>query len=1085
MTSIKERAAALNLAEKLCVRPHAHGMTSKPLQSPSMWSGLLAHLRSSVTVKRRRVHLKSHSDCFLGSEAVDVLVEHVRTIHGLEGASVSRGKVACVCQALLDSNVFEAVETNVFCKERKQDVFQDSKSALYRFVSGRTPSVDELEKGALVNGLQQFFCTAHPDELDEHPRPTASPVQIFTPVKVPQTSVATTQQDAAATSSLSVEPLVNSLSPSRMQADTTLPQSLVDEVWQEQTLLRLLNLVELPLLEGLLQCSQKPTSPSRSSVVPHRNPDLIYSSNHLDRQILKAFRDSQEDEWLCSALDCLDFLPDLPVVELSRELSNCFLQEQSNGEQALPGSNSQDGVQCLTTVSAPVSSSDDRPCLSEGGVAQYKLLLYRSLVKHYSHIDKPPLLPEYMTDIYTAITDLLVNAKLATALEALQLCLKLLPLTSRDEVRVLLNFLALAAEPQAIKLDKEIENRLAVKRSFARAILHNKNLSKEKEDLMVVFMLSNIKEIFKIPGSLHKDVSNKLASMTLGRQPDVTGSTFCQRVTSKTYADSTKNTTKQELWSLLNSIHLNTKISSKERKRLLGQFYQAHPEIFNQYFGFNMPKDDDHQEGDKKETKDDRTLEASVETVRKRIRANTPSPHRGNTPQASPPRFVFVEELMETAKGVTNMALAHEIMVNQAFQVKPAELPEGSLERRVKEIMHKAFWDCLEAQLREDPPTYDHAVKLLAEIKETLLSFLLPGHGRLRSNIEEVLDLPLIQQQAENGALDISRLSHFIVGMMGSLCAPCRDEDVKKLKEITDVVPLLKEIFSVLDLMKMDMANFAISSIRPHLMQQSVEYERSKFQEFLEKQPNALDYTEKWLEDTVKYLRDRESDGSGAASSDAPSLVPHPVHNHAYLRLLCWDHVSDPFPETVLMDQARFQEMQQEAERLILLSSVLLVVYTTTGEAISGLSGLMDSLKTAVNVMLADMHTPSFNAQEALATIGEKLCVELSRCLSQHGFSPFSADRKSTLKGQISATIQPDNTVRKLMESRVHSYLLASLESSQHKTPPSIPGGLAPVGRELKELAVRFSRLVNFNKLVFSPFYQKLLHKILTEGESP
>nr|XP_046250833.1 T-complex protein 11-like protein 1 [Scatophagus argus] len=499
-----------------------------------------------------------------------------------------------------------------------------------------------------------------------------------------------------------------------------------------------------------------------------------------------------------------------------------------------------------------------------------------------------------------------------------------------------------------------------------------------------------------------------------------------------------------------------------------------------------MSKEADHLEvGEEKESKEERTQDASEETVRKRVRANTPSPHRGNTPQASPPRFVSVEELMETAKGVTNMALAHEIMVNHAFQVKPAELPEGSLERRVKEIMHKAFWDCLEAQLKEDPPTYAHAIKLLAEIKETLLSFLLPGHGRLRSRIEEVLDLPLIQQQAENGALDISRLSQFIVGMMGSLCAPCRDEDISKLKEITEVVPLLKAIFSVLDLMKVDMANFAVSSIRPHLMQQSVEYERSKFQEFLEKQPNALDYTEKWLEDTVRSLREAGADGSNAASSDPPSLLPLNVHNHAYLRLLRWDHASDPFPETVLMDQVRFQEMQQEAEKLVLLSSVLLVVYSTTGEAISGLPGLMESLKNTVNIMLADMHTPSFIVQEALATIGEKLCNELSQCLNQHGYSPFSADRRSTLMGQISATVQPDNRVRKLMDARVQSYLLAFLESSQHKTPPPLPGGLVPVGRELKELAVHFSRLVNFNKLVFSPFYQKILHKILTGGESP
>lgn len=44
---------------------------------------------------------------------------------------------------------------------------------------------------------------------------------------------------------------------------------------------------------------------------------------------------------------------------------------------------------------------------------------------------------------------------------------------------------------------------------------------------------------------------------------------------------------------------------------------------------------------------------------------------------ASPPRFVSVEELMETAKGVTNLALAHEIVVNGSFQVKPTQPAEG------------------------------------------------------------------------------------------------------------------------------------------------------------------------------------------------------------------------------------------------------------------------------------------------------------------------------------------------------------------------------------------------------------------------
>lgn len=132
------------------------GVPTKPVQSSSIWSSLIAHLRFSVTVKRRLVHLKSHSDCFLGSEAVDVVEDHVANAKGLEGesrclsgnllfltedpelsrliegASVSRDKAVCVCQALLQCNVFEAVGTKVLGKNKKQDVFQDSKSALYR-----------------------------------------------------------------------------------------------------------------------------------------------------------------------------------------------------------------------------------------------------------------------------------------------------------------------------------------------------------------------------------------------------------------------------------------------------------------------------------------------------------------------------------------------------------------------------------------------------------------------------------------------------------------------------------------------------------------------------------------------------------------------------------------------------------------------------------------------------------------------------------------------------------------------------------------------------------------------------------------
>ncbi|XP_069079622.1 T-complex protein 11-like protein 1 [Pleurodeles waltl] len=482
------------------------------------------------------------------------------------------------------------------------------------------------------------------------------------------------------------------------------------------------------------------------------------------------------------------------------------------------------------------------------------------------------------------------------------------------------------------------------------------------------------------------------------------------------------------------------------------------------------------------------TQDTSDESVRKRIRQSSPS---RLTPQSSPPRLVSLEELMETTKGVTKMALAHEIVVNGDFKIKQPQLPEGSLEKRVRDIVHKAFWDCLEVQFHEDPPTYGHAITLLGEIKETLSSFLLPGHTRIRSQINEVLDLDLIKQEAENGALDISKLVKFIIEMMGMLCAPARDDAIKKLKDIKEIVPLLREIFSVLDLMKIDMANFAVSSIRPHLMQQSVEYERQKFQDFFDKQPNSLEFVTKWLQEAADDLASRSrmeslsSDGEAGpiAAHSITAFSPVTVQNHAYLKLLKWDH-STPFPETLLLDQTRFEEMQQELDQLTTMGTILLVTYNSAGPALSNLPGFVGKLKTVIKVLLKGKHLSSFNLSEAMATISEKICAEVNSCLSQHGFTPFSAEKEMTLKGQIQAAADPNNHIHKLIDSRIQKFLEGHLSSNQQKCVPVLPGGLGPIQRELEEIATRYTRFVNYNKIVFSPYYDMILSKILNKDDS-
>lgn len=69
---------------------------------------------------------------------------------------------------------------------------------------------------------------------------------------------------------------------------------------------------------------------------------------------------------------------------------------------------------------------------------------------------------------------------------------------------------------------------------------------------------------------------------------------------------------------------------------------------------------------------------------------------------------------------------------------------------------------------------------------------LLPRQTRLQSQIEEALDIELIKQEAEHGALDIPKLTTYILGTMAMLCAPIRDEEIQSLRIMADPVHLLR-----------------------------------------------------------------------------------------------------------------------------------------------------------------------------------------------------------------------------------------------------------------------------------------------------
>ncbi|XP_040886440.1 T-complex protein 11-like protein 2 [Toxotes jaculatrix] len=458
------------------------------------------------------------------------------------------------------------------------------------------------------------------------------------------------------------------------------------------------------------------------------------------------------------------------------------------------------------------------------------------------------------------------------------------------------------------------------------------------------------------------------------------------------------------------------------------------------------------------------------------------------TPSSSPPKTLTLDEVMESARDLSNLSFAHEIIVNHNFHVEPDSLPQDSLWKVVRDNVHKAFWDILESELNDDPPEYGQAIRLLEEIREILLSFLNPGANRMRTQIMEVLDMDLIRQQADNDAVDIHRLSSYIITTMGKMCAPVRDEEIKKLRESSDnIVTLFREIFRVLDLMKVDMVNFTIDNLRPVLQRQSVEYERAKFQSILEKTPNALDHTTSWIKSVLEELLSatiptEQTQGKGQQAVPGPFQIL----NAAFLRILTWDYNKSPLPETWMTDETRLREIQCKLQQCQAVNEVLLIVYSTIGGPIQGLPSLSDRLKRMTSVLLDGMHSPDFNLKEVLEGVGAQICCELNKSLTERNYPALTPALQATLTGQICSITQKDNPIRTLVEDRVQQHFMVLMcDPKPQAKLEQVPAGLTVIKPELALVGAKFISLVNYNKTVYGPFYADIIRKLMFSSSPP
>ncbi|CAG9133907.1 unnamed protein product [Plutella xylostella] len=506
-----------------------------------------------------------------------------------------------------------------------------------------------------------------------------------------------------------------------------------------------------------------------------------------------------------------------------------------------------------------------------------------------------------------------------------------------------------------------------------------------------------------------------------------------------------------------------------------------------------------------------------------------------STTGASPPKFVSLEEIMTAAHGFKNMALAHEIAVDQDFKLEPFEPPDNSYQKLVKDTLHRAYFDILREQLNSDPPVYKQALVLLEDVKQGLFSLLLPRHTRIKQVIEEVLDSDFIKQQAENNSLDFGKYAAFVIDLMAKLAAPARDEMIQDITKLEDTVDIFRSILETLEVLKLDMANTLVAMIRPHVQAESVQYERNKFKEMLKVSEDGLQYTREWL---TRHIDKTDlvlpvTDQTVIRNITAQTLAK------AYLELLEWDD-SKNYPETVTLDAARFLELGLQIYRMVAVSAILLVSPSCSADQAAA-AQLKHELKEKIYIIMGDACTdtgsdsllvlcgplelglqiyrmvavsaillvsPSCSADQAAAaqlkhelkekiyiimgdactdtqlnkvlpSIAEEVIRGTEQLLEKFNQGPLANDVKELIRTQITGLRDPDHRVRQIVRQRVLEFLKGILVCGGGSK--QVPVGLSALSQELTSIAGTLLRYVMHNKAVFTEHYLDIVTEELSK----
>lgn len=438
-----------------------------------------------------------------------------------------------------------------------------------------------------------------------------------------------------------------------------------------------------------------------------------------------------------------------------------------------------------------------------------------------------------------------------------------------------------------------------------------------------------------------------------------------------------------------------------------------------------------------------------------------------------------------------NPQLRHDILFDPQLQFRPNL--DGERGRRKKLVVDR-YWSDVRSECIayfKYPATFDASRSRLPSLFKTLrdiLSSLLPSKDR--NSVKEIVDCDMLVLQLQKGALDFVALATWLSSIFKSHCAPMRDAWVDDMmskfvsarteksveKSTWLLVDGLRSVFSILEAMKLDVANHQIRILRPALVSTAVEFEKDYVDQMVSRNKLNLSDSLDWF-DGCKATKSGEKLRSKCARS--------------IISLLSCRKMCNEFPASLSFDHARLVLLRSDIRQVVCLQVCALlykqlVLAHSPAELKPILLTRVDSIKKEITSIITD-DNGNVKWTRNLSSIALQLArraINEPEALASNCKTPSKRLVDFAFNWLVKQT-QPSTDIYGILENKIFNELESRVVEKMDNDNRSAGdfskqhSELVRSGQdydEMHSLALRMAILVKFHWDVFGSYYTRALH---------